>query len=73
MFERIKELTKEFVNFGKSRIKFINFKDKKEKKKQNIELSKKENEKINVQKVKEVRIASNGSCFDWNRIYEFFQ
>ena len=73
MFERIKELTKKIVNFGKSRIRFINFKAKKEKENQKLEVSKKENEKINMQKVKEVRIASNGSCFDWNRIYEFFQ
>jgi len=60
MFKRIKELTQKMVNFGKSRIKFISFKGKKE------------NENINMQKVKEVRFISNSSGVNWNRVYEFF-
>ena len=72
MFEKIKEFTKKIVDFGKSRIKFINFKDKKEKKKLKEGVNQKKNEKINMQKVKEVRIISNSSGFDWDRIYEFF-
>lgn len=52
MFEKLKKL----------RVKFINFKEKKKAK----------NEQINMQKVKEVRTFSNSSCFSWNWIYEFF-
>ena len=72
MFEKIKEFTKRIVHFGKSRIQFINFKDKKEKRKQKEGTNQKENEKINMQKVKEVRFISNSSGFNWDRIYEFF-
>ena len=72
MFEKIKEFTKRIVHFGKSRIQFINFKDKKDKRKQKEGTNQKENEKINMQKVKEVRFISNSSGFNWDRIYKFF-
>lgn len=48
-----------FEKFKNLRIKFINFKEKKKNK----------NEEINVQKLKEVRTSSNCSCINWYRIY----
>lgn len=44
------------------KIKFINFKEK----------SKNKNEKVNMQKVKEVRTFGNCCGFSWNWVYEFF-
>ena len=48
-----------FENIKNLRIKFINFKER----------NKNQNEKVNLQKIKEVRPFSYCSSFDWNWLY----
>lgn len=52
-----------FEKIKKLRIKFINFREK----------NKNKNEKINMQKVKEVRTFSNSSRSCRDRVYKFFE
>lgn len=59
MFEKIKKFKDKVVNFAKARIHFIKFR----------KLEKKQNEKINMQKVKEVRVISNSGSSNWNWVY----